>query len=42
MGEVHTKGVIAVDGKTLRRSYEKDKSPIHLVSAPGLRLSAST
>jgi predicted transposase YbfD/YdcC len=28
-----TKGIIAVDGKTLRRSYKKDKSPIHMVSA---------
>jgi predicted transposase YbfD/YdcC len=28
-----TKGVVAIDGKTLRRSYEKDKSPIHMVSA---------
>ena len=28
-----TKGIIAVDGKTLRRSYKKDKAPIHMVSA---------
>jgi predicted transposase YbfD/YdcC len=28
-----TRGIIAVDGKTLRRSYKKDKSPIHMVSA---------
>jgi predicted transposase YbfD/YdcC len=28
-----TKGIIAIDGKTLRRSYKKDKSPIHMVSA---------
>jgi len=27
------KGIIAIDGKTLRRSYKKDKSPIHMVSA---------
>lgn len=27
------KGVIAIDGKTLRRSYKKNKSPIHMVSA---------
>ena len=36
MGRVHTfghKGIIAVDGKTLRRSYRKDESPIHIVSA---------
>lgn len=32
-----TKGIIAVDGKTLRRSYEKDKSPIHMVSAWALK-----
>jgi predicted transposase YbfD/YdcC len=25
--------IVAVDGKTLRRSYEKDRSPLHLVSA---------
>jgi len=25
--------IVAVDGKTLRRSYEKGKSPLHLVSA---------
>lgn len=25
--------IVAIDGKTLRRSYEKDKSPLHLVSA---------
>jgi predicted transposase YbfD/YdcC len=28
-----TRGIIAIDGKTLRRSYKKDKSPIHMVSA---------
>jgi len=28
-----TKGVVAIDGKTLRRSHDKDKSPIHMVSA---------
>lgn len=27
------KGQIAVDGKTVRGSYDKDKSPIHVVSA---------
>jgi predicted transposase YbfD/YdcC len=28
-----TKRIVAIDGKTLRRSYEKNKSPLHLVSA---------
>ncbi len=28
-----TKGVIAIDGKTLRRSRTKDTSPLHMVSA---------
>ena len=28
-----TKGVVAIDGKTLRRSHDKDTSPIHMVSA---------
>ena len=28
-----TKRIVAIDGKTLRRSHEKNKSPIHLVSA---------
>ena len=28
-----TKGVVAVDGKTLRRSHMKNASPIHMVSA---------
>jgi predicted transposase YbfD/YdcC len=28
-----TKRIVAIDGKTLRHSYEKNKSPIHLVSA---------
>ncbi len=28
-----TKGIVAIDGKTLRRSHEKNKSPLHLVSA---------
>jgi predicted transposase YbfD/YdcC len=28
-----TKGIIAVDGKTLRRSYKKNDAPIHMVSA---------
>jgi predicted transposase YbfD/YdcC len=32
-----TKGIVAIDGKTLRRSYEKNKSPIHLVSAWALK-----
>jgi predicted transposase YbfD/YdcC len=27
------KGIVAVDGKTLRHSYQKDKSSIHMVSA---------
>jgi predicted transposase YbfD/YdcC len=27
------KHIVAVDGKTVRHSYEKDKSPLHLVSA---------
>ncbi len=30
---VTKKRIIAIDGKTLRRSYEKGKSPLHLVSA---------
>jgi hypothetical protein len=25
--------IVAIDGKTLRRSHEKNKSPLHLVSA---------
>ena len=28
-----TKGIVAVDGKTLRRSHGRDTSPIHMVSA---------
>lgn len=28
-----TKRIVAIDGKTLRRSHEKNKSPLHLVSA---------
>jgi predicted transposase YbfD/YdcC len=28
-----TKRIVAIDGKTLRHSYEKNKSPLHLVSA---------
>ena len=28
-----TKGIVAIDGKTLRRSRTKDTSPLHLVSA---------
>jgi predicted transposase YbfD/YdcC len=28
-----TKGIVAIDGKTLRRSHNKDKSPLHMVSA---------
>jgi predicted transposase YbfD/YdcC len=28
-----TKQIVAIDGKTLRRSHDKDKSPLHLVSA---------
>jgi predicted transposase YbfD/YdcC len=30
---VTNKEIVAIDGKTLRRSHEKDKSPLHLVSA---------
>jgi len=28
-----TKQIVAIDGKTLRRSHDKNKSPLHLVSA---------
>ncbi len=28
-----TKGIVAIDGKTLRRSRQKDRSPLHMVSA---------
>ncbi len=30
--QIVTKRIVAIDGKTLRRSHEKNKSPLHLVS----------
>lgn len=32
-----TRGIVAIDGKTLRRSHQKGRSPLHMVSAWRMR-----